>query len=537
MVLSGLLLLTGVGFPSAAFAQPCSGEQYAGSLYVDGYYDPATWEKEIYAEGDDPQASCCYHSYSIDIVIVSEVATEYHNEPGGSTTFRSGITLKENHVTVTYLIGCPCIGQVVGGAQLEDDWYIPEPSVTLDPPSAESDIAYPDIAITATVNPPEFTSAFSWDGHGTTNPENSMQRLVSTATAGLQTVRANINGVQLNQAPVNVRAPRLRISPPSVVRGQCATLIIDNPPNPEGAQVLYDWRYEVTEQDPVVRSTAMGNATCAAGGNGQTSWAGTFVASGKARITITRAGQAVPVQQSPLDVTVDPRAGWNWVVPPAIQRDNGFMVPGWGNTMMVAETPNRPPPSYVAGRASAGVAYNESVVEFEPITDNGPNHDFKYLTHPLPTTDAEGRATRYDWIIMPDIDNLLSPFALRQYGSFNPTTNPFGCIWRGTLRANVRLHESGEGALAVEESHYTAWKAAFEANNPGLIVESAVGGPQATAAALRTTTLALLESAKTAISAAVIIEPTTPPTNDPHEPLIFLGRINYPDPYDSDCMP
>ena len=306
--------------------------------------------------------------------------------------------------------------------------------------------------------------------------------------------------------------------PTSVQRGQNATFSIIDVPS--GGSIS-GWTYQTAANGTVTRQS----------NTSSDQWAGVMVDSGTVSVSVN--GVTLPS----LSVTVTARSGWAWSAPAPVQRNSGFMTNC--GTFSVPTTPQR------TGLGVVGVGQNCPYPDYDPAElvftsiSDGPNQGFKYLMNPLFAT-SSANPSRFDWAISSDVDDLNSPFMLNQTGSYSDPFFTQGCVWSVTLRNNTRLHESGAGATAVNQSHYTVFKNQLEnVHNLGLIAEKVVGTPQQTEAQAKVAAQSALNAAINSIEAFVSAPANEPPADWNRHPatLAFQGAVNYPNPYNQDCTP
>jgi hypothetical protein len=493
--------------PTSASAQSCTGWNF--SFFSDSWYDVANWVEAGYAEGVDYDANCCSHQYYSSATLITETDIETVAVYETRVEFFREIRREEKTLYFYYSIGCPCLNAPVG---IDEHWgELPPVTVTLDPAAQDSAIGYGDMIVTASVSPPAFEASFSWGGDGIDNPNNSLQRLVSTESPRVNTVLAYMRDVQVASATATTNGPTLVVDNSTLQRTVCANFYIENVPNNSSIA----WQYEVPGFPIITRTTTSGNASCA-GSSGADGWAGKMLMSGVARVTITRGGNNVLVNGNPLSVTVSPRQwGWDPVAP--IRRVSPFAQPGTTNNLSIPDTLSSTDVEY--GLSSVVVPYGTTTGAL--VNDNGPSNGLRYIQDQLAENDAT-RLHRFDWVTSRDLFDTTSPFASDQTGSFDNGVSG-GCIHRDVLKSNVTEHESG-----TTVGHYAQYQAALTNpdNNPGLIAEGFVSS----SATIVNDMYAEVNDAISRIYTAFLQEP--PPTGPVGEPRRDLtgaprGLVNF----------
>ena len=276
-----------------------------------------------------------------------------------------------------------------------------------------------------------------------------------------------------------VEVPRLEVTPNPVTRGEQATFRV------RGAlgATISNWSYVTADNGTVTRTVNVSAGT----------WPGIVVDSGKGRVTVTRGTNATPLEA---DLTVVPRSGWAFTAKPPSKQNWPFTTPNGS----VLDPANPPDGSYGVG-GEFGLDLASSAADTDPINDNGPNHDFKFVRTQL--TDTGTIPTGFYWVRVPDLEDTMSEFFLRQCGNYNPATDT-GFISGDNLATQTARHESGPS-----QSHHAQYVAAQTnpANNLGLYAEQVVAGPLTTQAAFNTIVVNGLTQRRQTITAATILEP------------------------------
>jgi hypothetical protein len=276
-----------------------------------------------------------------------------------------------------------------------------------------------------------------------------------------------------------VEVPRLEVTPNPVTRGEQATFRV------RGAlgATISNWSYVTADNGTVTRTVNVSADT----------WPGIVVDSGTGHVTVTRGTNAVSLEA---DLEVAPRSGWTFTAKAPSKEDWIFTTPGG----LVLDPANPPDGSYGVG-GEAGVDLAWSPASTYRILDNGPNHDFKFVSTQI--TDTGMVPTGFYWVIVPDLENTVSEFFLRQCGNFNPATQT-GFISGENLATQTVRHER-----AASQSHYAHYVAAQNdpANNLGVYAEQAVVGPSTTLAAFGTMVLSGLNQRVGTIVTSTKVEP------------------------------
>jgi hypothetical protein len=293
-----------------------------------------------------------------------------------------------------------------------------------------------------------------------------------------------------------VEVPRLEVTPNPVTRGEQATFRV------RGAlgATISNWSYVTDDNGTVTRTVNVSADT----------WPGIVVDSGIGRVTVTRGPNATPLEA---ELTVAPRSDWAFTAKSPSKEDWTFTTPG-GEVLDPANPPNGVYP--VAGEAGVDLAWSDAGTY--RILDNGPNHDFKFVRTKI--TDTGTIQTGFYWVIVPDLENTMSEFFLRQCGNFDPATQT-GYISGENLATQTERHES-----AASQSHYAHYVTAqnHPANNLGLYAEQAVVGESTTLAEFGTMVFNGLNQRADTIVTSTKIEPYSV-NRDENNAL--LGAINY----------
>lgn len=265
---------------------------------------------------------------------------------------------------------------------------------------------------------------------------------------------------------------------------------------------LSNWTFDSTSYGTVTRTV----------NTGATTWSGVIVAEGIGKVTVSRGGSSTTIQAPLLQVT--PRSGWAWTAKQPSKETWPFTTPN-GSVL----NPSNPPTTTSPAVGWFGLDLNNSGGSTAAISDNGPNHQFKYFSSPIDDS-AEGRPTGFYWVLPPDLENTSSEFYLRQCGDYNPATQTGVFISGANLLVQAARHEAG-----ASQSHYANYVTAQNATatNLGLIAERAVAGTSTSLESLAAQASGDLATARGLIVAATEQEPYPPNYSENN---VFLGNIN-----------
>lgn len=300
-----------------------------------------------------------------------------------------------------------------------------------------------------------------------------------------------------NQGPCN-RTPVLN-GPNSVTRGASANFTIGNLCNT--AQVR-DWSF------------SDGTNTVNRGSSSATSWSGTMVTSGTVRVTVQQGGRTHSLSKS---ITVNARNNFAFTAVTPAQVTNNFNCQENG-TLSV------PVPPVNGGRLGMTCLIQRASWNDTTITDNGPNHNFKYVTaasNSDPNQTAHPSTAVY-FLIHPDLENTASDFFKAQCGNYDPVTNT-GFISGPQLLANTRNHEMG--SVRGHYKQYVDTQNKPE-NNIGVGMEAMVGGPSTPLADFRQSIIAETNRRRNTIEQAFAVEDCNGQVNR-DEQCTYHGHINF----------
>ncbi len=299
-----------------------------------------------------------------------------------------------------------------------------------------------------------------------------------------------------NQGPCN-QTPVLN-GPSSVSRGSTATFTIGNRCN--SAQVR-DWSF------------SDGTDTVNRGASNATSWSGTMVTSGTVRVTVQQGGSTHSLSKS---ITVNLRNNFAFTAVTPTKVTNNFNCYENG-TLSV------PIPPVNGGRLGHTCLIQRASWTDTTIADNGPNHDFKYVTSASPSDSNEAHpATAVYTLIHPDLENSASDFFKAQCGNYNAATNT-GFISGSQLLSNTRGHEMG-----TIRGHYKQYVDAQNnpQNNIGVGMEAVVGGPSTPLNNFRQAVIDETRRRRNTIEAAFAVEDCNGQVNR-DEQCVYHGPINF----------
>lgn len=297
-------------------------------------------------------------------------------------------------------------------------------------------------------------------------------------------------------------APPDLIVPPSVIRGQRATLgTLHATPS---CATNRNWKF--TAVDGIVT-----NRTSNPGSN---LWPGHMVASGTVSVDVRKGGRDYHLERT---ITVNPRDGWAYQVPDPEEKVNGTEP---RTTILDPPRPDAAGKIYL-GKNTADVRY-----QFDPAqVTAGPNTGYSFV---ISRSTAEQHRPKYFWTASPALFTPSSPyyaaFAAANCGDYS-SSKPYGFGLAAEIRANVERHESG-----AIQSHYVFFADALgaETNNPGLIMESYVR--KMPAPSLGTELVDFLEPKIATIHEARGVEPCDPSEVNYNGACQFRGFVNTVDP-------
>jgi hypothetical protein len=291
--------------------------------------------------------------------------------------------------------------------------------------------------------------------------------------------------------------PTLTVNSASVTRGSSVTFSIDN----LGSGVVSNWRFVSTHFGTVSR-----------GSDSSSTWPGTIVDSGTARVRVVRNGVAYDGPRQSRSVTVQPRSFALVPVQYAETTTNGFTC----QTTSGPVTVSVPVPIVNAPENLARycLELNTGTV-MSHITDGGPNHDFRYVSS------RTAGSSQFVYLINPDLKDVNCQFYLQQTGSFDPVLNPNGYISGDHLKTNAIRHEVGQ-----TQSHNSQFATSYSdpANNPGTAIEAELAGPGTDPSAFTTQVNAILTSKHGTIATATNVEPYGAEYDANY---VFQGYTNY----------
>jgi hypothetical protein len=275
----------------------------------------------------------------------------------------------------------------------------------------------------------------------------------------------------------------LSCTPSVVTRGSNVNCTVTGP----GSTRVTNWSF----------SGGGGNVS---GPSGVSSWGGTMVQSGA--ISAKAAGISLP----PQNITVNPRPGWLTQPATALQvRNGGLVVNGIARSLPVPPQQS----GHDAGLGLAGWAAPYTLPAHSLIS-SGPNSGFAYYAAGL-----NYLSFFFNYIINPDLEELLSTFSQKQYGSC-------GYISWLNLLTHTHRHEYNHPI----QSHHGQYVNAINNHNfnPGLFIEARVAAPGVSLIAFTDETQSGVTSRFNVIAALTAMEPYPVNHNELNSPL---GNINY----------
>lgn len=222
------------------------------------------------------------------------------------------------------------------------------------------------------------------------------------------------------------------------------------------------------------------------------------------------------------DITVNPRTNFAFTavsptqlmgppLPTSITCSNG-------KTQDVVSPPN---PTSVKGATCADLTF--SFITAPPITDNGPNNGYQYVTS---VSDVNGsQTTQFPFIVVPDLLSSTT-FYNKQCGNYS-STNSSGFIAGSQLKQNVFDHEQGSVL-----SHWTQYRDAQNnpSNNVGTVLEAMTAPPGTSQKTFGGNLTNAGVAAQNTITAAAGNEAPLcngDPTKDTNQSCAACGGINY----------
>lgn len=303
----------------------------------------------------------------------------------------------------------------------------------------------------------------------------------------------------------------LSCTPSAVTRGSNVNCTVSGP----GSTRVTDWSF----------TGGGGNVS----GPPSVTWGGPMVQSG----TISAKAGGLPTQPASFNITVNPRSGWAFAAANAEQQPNNFRIPE-GTILSIPSPPTQS--GDAVGLYTLVQHFTFDAVEV-PYNQNGkgPNTGYKYISVVSNSETAliDGNpvnlATRYHWVMSPDLVAATSDFYKAQCGTYNLQTGT-GFISPQNLQANTIRHESHPAT----QSHYVFYKSAqeFHQLNLGTNAEELVDLPSTSLAAFIGYVTNVLNGLVAAIYQATNIEPFSVNHNDVG---VFQGPIQFY-PYSVTCQ-
>jgi hypothetical protein len=332
------------------------------------------------------------------------------------------------------------------------------------------------------------------------SPGNNPLTFVNTGAAADFYLQITSASSMTTDFKFQVRTPRLTVSPNPVVRGQTATFTV------QGAlgATISDWKYLPTVFAQVERTQNTASTT----------WPGIIVTGGYAQVTVTMAGRTILLNSPQL--TENARSGWARTAVSHTEKDAGDQTPS-GHTFTFVDPPTGP-----------GTAIGEYEIDINykfghsQITDNGPNHGFRYVTSISDVNDtvSPARPTGFYWAYLASLKNQTE-FYQKQCGTYDALNNPNGGISKENLVFGIKRHE----ALGTN-SHYQQYVTAQNdpSNNLGIAAEAIVDAQTSTSQQFIDKVNGILGAKRELINAATAIQPPGAQYTDGNQ---YMGGINY----------
>lgn len=291
----------------------------------------------------------------------------------------------------------------------------------------------------------------------------------TTGVAGVFYIRARSSPNVIQDFDFTIATPTLTVSPQPVTRGDVATAIVEDLPT---SVAVSNWRFaSATGLPQVIRTVNTSSVT----------WPGKVVGAGTISATL---GNGYPLSVA---VQVAPRPNWEKSPPASAEEitNSDHIICGQGSLY-----PANPPKSSADAFGWSCQQGSYSFTSSGPLSDNGPNHGYRYLL----SINTSGIAWRY--VISPALRDTASPFYACQTG-----VPPV--ISGANLASGTRRHEGGS-----QNSHFATWAAAWSvtANNYGVVAETIVTG-NVSDEVFNATVVAALAGVTANLNAAAALEP------------------------------
>lgn len=241
-------------------------------------------------------------------------------------------------------------------------------------------------------------------------------------------------------------------------------------------------------------------------------WSGKMVASGTVSVTATASGAATPLSAS---ITVNNRTGFAFTAVNPTQLNTNSITCYNGQTWTLHSPPNG---------GSLGASCADLTFSFDtapPITDNGPNNGYQYVTS---VSNVNGnQATQFPYIVVSDFLTATT-FYNKQCGNYS-SSNSGGFVAGSQLKQNVFDHEQGSVL-----SHWTEYRDAQNnpSNNVGTVLEAITAPPGTTQTTYDNSLTTTGTNAQDSIVAAAGNEPCNGlPNDDSSQSCAYCGSINY----------
>lgn len=320
---------------------------------------------------------------------------------------------------------------------------------------------------------------------------------VEGVTAGNRCLPIHLNP----PGPVNV--PALGCTA-SVTRGGTATCTV----TPSGVTVTA-WQFKDSGGNTVTRTQNVGSLT----------WSGVVVTSGTVNATVS--GVSSPLT---FGITVNARSKFAFTAVNPTPATGNSITCYDGTVKDLSSPPNS---TSIKGASCADLAF--SFDSAPPISDNGPNSGYQYVTSVSSTGPSPGnQPTQFPYIVVTDLLSATT-FYNAQCGTYS-SSNSSGFIAGSQLKQNVLDHEQGSIL-----SHWTEYRDAQNnsANNIGTKLEAEIGTPGMSQTDYDDNLTNAGKAAVNSILAAVAVEPCGgSPNDDSSQSCKYCGTINY-SPYTS----
>jgi hypothetical protein len=288
----------------------------------------------------------------------------------------------------------------------------------------------------------------------------------------------------------------------AVTRGGSATCTVSGP----SGTAVSAWKFVDASGNTVTRTTSTTSLT----------WSGVIVTGGTVSVTVS--GTTSPLTSN---IRVSNRSNFAFTAVSPTQASGNTITCYNGD---VETLPSPPVNTSVEGASCANLTF--SFQSSVPISDNGPNNGYQYVTS-VSSTNA-GQPTQFQYIVVSDLLSATT-FYNAQCGTYS-STNSSGFIAGSQLKQNVLDHEQGPVL-----SHWTEYVSAQNnsSNNIGTVLEAMVGAPGVSQTDYDNQLTNAGKGAINAILAAVAGEPCGGlPNEDSSQSCALCGAINY-SPYQS----